>query len=336
MSNATISVVMATYNGSKYLSDQLDSLTSQSRLPDEILISDDCSTDDTVAILSRFKNETSLNVRIIRRERQLHFRENFLQTALEARSDFVAFCDQDDIWRHDKLERCAKYFPDPRVAMIVHPAETIDHQSKKIGHFRQGITKQAIMPPLSYDLWHGFWGFSIVFRRNLLDLLPIQDRFTDYIAPSHLISHDRWITFLAQMVGQTIEIDEELVKYRQHASNLFGKGSLFAISTGDELRNRTDRYIEIANQMLTVVASLDTATTKNYPLFDRDACKHFVTESLETLKRRRELYLEESRPKSIIKAVAALTDGTYRSSFSKKTKWRSFARDLQYLAFGSR
>ncbi|MFC7691191.1 glycosyltransferase [Paeniroseomonas aquatica] len=133
-SKKTLSIVLATYNGSKYIEAQLRSLANQTVIPDELLVSDDNSSDETVEILEHFQRESRFPVKIMRRVPALGFRENFLRTSLEARSDFIAFCDQDDIWREDKIEKCSKYFENKNISMIIHPAETIDKFSNTIGN----------------------------------------------------------------------------------------------------------------------------------------------------------------------------------------------------------
>ena len=99
---------------------------------------------------------------------------------------------KDDIWKVNKLERCSAYFDDRNISLIAHSAKTIDGSSKMIGGFRQGINKTKITPLMSYDVWSTFWGFSLVFRREILYITSAKDRFIDYLSPGHMIAHDRW------------------------------------------------------------------------------------------------------------------------------------------------
>jgi len=98
-----VSIALATFNGEKYLVPQLESLAGQSQLPAELIISDDCSVDRTLEIARDFAGRAPFPVRILRNERRIGFRANFMRAVEHCGSDLVAFCDQDDIWEPEKL-----------------------------------------------------------------------------------------------------------------------------------------------------------------------------------------------------------------------------------------
>lgn len=328
----TLSIVMATYNGARYIEQQLQSLSNQTVLPDEIIISDDNSDDGTFDIIEDFKKNSGIQVKTIRRVPGLGFRDNFLHTSLEARGDFIAFCDQDDVWRSDKIEICSKYFDDNNVSMIVHQATTIDGSSNPIGEFRQNINSTVLKSPLSYDPWGTFWGFSIVYRRELLSIVSVESRFRDYISPQHLIAHDRWITFLGQLVGATAEVDECLVGYRQHDANLFGQGSGGKIRTTTDLVERTDLYIEVTRQMLSIIHSLDDQYEKIFPLYNKENCIEFFERAMAQLQARKEIYAESSKLKALLNAGVALSRKTYTNVHDDKFRWKSLVSDVRFIA----
>lgn len=332
MSEKTVSIVMATCEGARYIDEQLGSLAEQTLRPCEIIVADDASTDDTLESVQRFARASDVPVRIIARTARLGFRENFLQAAREARGDFVAFCDQDDVWRRDKLERCARYFDDPSVSLIVHPARIIDRESRETGDFPQGIRGTTVRAPLSYDPWGTFWGFSITYRRSLLDVFPPDGRFIDYISPRHLIAHDRWISFLGQMVGATVEIDEPLVGYRQHETNVFGQGLGNRLALGRDARDRSDVYLKATRQMLRVVSAMPADLSARFPLYSKGRCVDFVRRALAQLEARAEIYRSPSRSTALRYTCAALQQGNYRGVNDGRIRWRSLGRDLQYLA----
>src|SRR3974390_587677 len=170
----TVSVVLATHNGAKYIEEQIRSIAAQTLSPFELIVSDDASTDNTLQVTRKVLSECNLRTRIVRNEKALGFRDNFLRACLLAQGNFIAFSDQDDIWHPDKLEKCSAFFEDRRVSLIVHTAKLIDHDSNHIGAFRQGITDTTINPPLSYDPWGTFWGFSMVFRREIIEMVDIK------------------------------------------------------------------------------------------------------------------------------------------------------------------
>src|SRR5215468_3203294 len=98
-----ISIVMATYNGGQFVASQLESLAGQSKLPYELIVSDDCSKDDTISIVHNFIKHSPFRVRICRSQYNKGFRQNFIDTMMLCSSSLIAFCDQDDVWHKDKL-----------------------------------------------------------------------------------------------------------------------------------------------------------------------------------------------------------------------------------------
>lgn len=99
-----VSVVMCTYNGERYLREQLDSIVAQTYPIHELIIQDDRSTDNTVGILQEYARKYPY-IRLYRNERNLGFNQNFRQAILKATGDFIAVCDQDDIWLPEKIAR---------------------------------------------------------------------------------------------------------------------------------------------------------------------------------------------------------------------------------------
>lgn len=99
------SVVMSTYNGEKYITEQLDSLRTQSQSADEVIIADDCSTDHTVEIVRRYINQHNLSDwQVIVNQHNKGWRRNFMEAMWSASGDLIFPCDQDDIWRNDKIK----------------------------------------------------------------------------------------------------------------------------------------------------------------------------------------------------------------------------------------
>lgn len=111
---------------------------------------------------------SKISIRIFRNSPALGFRDSFLCEALRARGHFVAFCDQNDIWDPRKIELCSRHIDDRAVSMIAHTALSVDAGNRALRLFSQGIQRDGVKPPLSYDPWLTFFGFSIVFRRDLL------------------------------------------------------------------------------------------------------------------------------------------------------------------------
>jgi glycosyltransferase involved in cell wall biosynthesis len=219
----TISVALASYNGARYLAAQLDSLASQTRPPDELVICDDASTDATMDIAAAFAARVPFPVRIERNPAQLGYRVNFMKAASLCRSDIIAFCDQDDVWLPHKLQACRDAYTDPDILMVYHNATVVTEGLAPIGTLsRQQGAPQAVNPPRSIEPWHFGLGFTQTFRRELLTFAAHWPHSVDFYNASRREAHDQWFFFLASSLGTIRYIAEPLVQYRQHGSNLFG------------------------------------------------------------------------------------------------------------------
>ncbi|OWV83250.1 hypothetical protein ATY79_14825 [Rhizobium sp. R693] len=330
--NQRISIVLATFNGERFLDQQLQSLLSQTVKPFEVIVSDDNSTDHTDGLIVSFEKRAPFPVRRLKNKPSLGFRENFLNAASKASGDWIAFCDQDDIWRRDKLEVCQGFFTAEGVTQIVHQARLIDSSGTAIGSFNQGIERTSVRPALFYDVWHTFLGFSMMVRRDVMNTLPFSERFVDYIEPKHLIAHDRWGFFLAQTLGKTVEIAEPLVCYRQHASNLFGKSGRGSTQAAD-IRRKNLGYIEATRGMLGCIAKLPRMTEAQFPGFRREVALGVYASALSQVEARANIY-ELDRHLAFAELVRLILAGAYRSAQNGRLRWRSVARDLAYC-FGA-
>ncbi|KKX24893.1 glycosyltransferase [Rhizobium sp. LC145] len=329
----TISVVLATFNGERYLTEQLTSILRQTRPPNEVVVSDDNSQDGTGRILDRFEREAPFPVIRLRNAVALGFRENFLAAASKATGDWIAYCDQDDIWRADKLEKCGSFFDEEGVTQIAHQAELIDEHGNRIGTFTQGIGKTCVRPSLFYDVWGTFWGFSMVFRREILTLIPAAQRFIDYIQPQHLIAHDRWAFFLSQSLGLTVEIAEPLVDYRQHSTNLFGSRSRRQTQGRAAIHSKNCAYIKATEGMLDCIRNLPGDIEERFPAFRRDKALSVLSAALRQVEARGKLY-ESNLHSRFAHLGYLLLAGGYKGAHDGRLRWRSIGRDLAYCCGG--
>lgn len=331
----TVSVVIATYNGSAFIREQLESVINQTIKPIEIIVADDGSSDETLDIVRSIAARSAVAIKIKVNDSNLGFRDNFLMAALSAKGDFVAFCDQDDIWDLEKLACAAHHFDNKNISLIVHAASSLDQATGKLVKFTQGIERTGVKPPLSYDPWLTFFGFSIVFRRELLSLANIEGRFRDFIVPKEKIAHDRWIVFLGQVVGETAEFDKPLVTYRQHSTNLFGDGRRSQKTRGYDPIKEFDDYISATADMVEVIRNLPTETEVTFPLFDRRKAIDFFQRALHQLEQRKRVYISRNRRRGLLAVVGNIRSGVYRSVHRDDIRWRSIARDLKYCAIRS-
>ena len=212
----SVSVAMGTYNGEKYIREQLDSLASQSRLPLELVITDDGSTDATLDIVEAFRQTAPFIVRVYRNESRLGFADNFLKAAALCRGDLIAFCDQDDIWMADKLRICTASFADPEVLLVIHSAQTLWGDGRR-GRFYPEFTRTRVLPFGSCDPISSVPGFAMMTRSELLKMADSRG-----CRPAKVYNHDLWAWFLAASAGRIVTLADVLALYRQHESNAFG------------------------------------------------------------------------------------------------------------------
>ena len=220
----SISVAMATFNGAPYILAQLQSLAKQSILPNELVVSDDGSTDATLDIIEQFSLSAPFKVLINRNAVRLGFADNFLKAAQLTNSRWIAFCDQDDIWFPRKIETVLKTIgSDEELHLIVHTSKILrgDTLTTEI----VGPKNAGLHLPLTLHPLHVFNGHALVFDRVLLDVLRVEARPFSPHTMTLRMPHDDWITFLGGALGKTHILKEPLVQYRHHEGNISSPSS---------------------------------------------------------------------------------------------------------------
>lgn len=212
-----ISAVVASFNGSEHIAEQLDSIAGQTLPPVEIIVSDDGSTDATVERVREFAARSAVPVVIVENQHQLGYPENFLRAALRARGELIAFSDQDDVWLPEKLSHAAAAFRDPAVMLWVHEARVVDEQLRPLPdkRFHTGFAKRTAHA----DPLHPLHGSHSVFRSELLRYLPPEHRPAS-VYGRHPAEHDEWIKFAAVALGQVARDRDSLMLYRRHDAAL--------------------------------------------------------------------------------------------------------------------
>lgn len=220
----SVSVAMATYNGAAYIRQQLDSIAAQRVLPNELVVTDDGSSDDTVSIVRKFALDAPFPVRVHQNASRLGYRANFMHNVSLCQSDLIAFCDQDDVWSPRKIERLQSSFSDPDVLLSFHESWLITEEGERTG-LANIFPLPAANPPCSiFSLLNPF-GFSIMFRRSLLGFSDLWAESVDSFETTNRMAHDQWVFFLASALGTVLFVDEPLASYRQHGSNTHGLSS---------------------------------------------------------------------------------------------------------------
>ncbi|MFC0398976.1 glycosyltransferase [Paraburkholderia rhizosphaerae] len=214
----SVSVAMATCNGMRYLAAQLESLARQTWLPAELVVTDDASSDDTVKIVEVFARTAPFPVRLHINPKRLGYRANFMKAAQLCESDVIAFCDQDDVWLEDKLAVCIERFVHTDALLVCHNATVTDSELLAIDTLARDAPPAAYnaalsVGPLAYGL-----GFTLLFRRQLMEFAPLWPQSIDFHDGTNREGHDQWFFFLANVFGPIVYIDTPLACYRRHAS----------------------------------------------------------------------------------------------------------------------
>lgn len=237
-----ISVAMCSYNGGRYIEAQLESIAAQERAPDDLVICDDCSSDDTLQIIEGFRRRAAFPVRVVVNHKNLGTSKNFEQAIGLCDGDIILLADQDDVWLPQKLGRIEAAFEcNQETGLVLTNAEVVDEN----------------LTPLGYDLWRfvgltkderrlieGGRGYSIVLLRAITYgvTMAFHARYKNLILPlpahqvvfnSPLPIHDTWIALLIAAVARVAVVDEKLTKYRQHAQQQAGAASLTRATQSD-------------------------------------------------------------------------------------------------------
>jgi glycosyltransferase involved in cell wall biosynthesis len=206
MTDPKISIAMATYNGANYLQEQLDSFTRQTRLPDELIVTDDGSTDDTVELLEAFRTIVPFAVRIYRNEVRLGFAKNFEKALSLCSGDIVFLSDQDDVWFPDKIERVVTAFVDKGTSLVINDQVLTDGALNPTS-----FTKLGNIESLGFSEREFITGCCTAVRSNLLSIiLPI---------PAEMYTHDGWIHKICRILEVRKVIRTPLQYYRRHGGN---------------------------------------------------------------------------------------------------------------------
>ena len=216
-----VSVALATYNGAQYIEQLLDSLAAQQHLPFELVVGDDCSNDDTVALLQRFASRSPFPVRVSVNPRRFGYADKFLAVATECVGDVVAFCDQDDVWHSDKLSAVVEGFGSSEdIVLVAHYARVVDASGAGLGRTFPRTSLSGRYSTKTLPLDH-FPGFALTVKRELFTAAPHGLRPSGDDPRAGLLSHDTWVWLLARCIGESLIVPDRLVSYRQH-ENLFG------------------------------------------------------------------------------------------------------------------
>lgn len=218
----TISVAMCTYNGTRFLKAQLDSILDQTLQPNEIIICDDCSSDGTVTLARDLLSDWGGKWQVVENETNLGFRQNFEKAIQLCHGDIIFLSDQDDVWMPHKIEEMIWIFRTyPEVVLAFHDAKLVDENLRVLApSFWKTLDFEAarfLKKDYRQLLGHNVvQGSACAFRRELVArACPF---------PEGAI-HDEWLALTALSIGEIFPVAETLLAYRQWRENALGAGT---------------------------------------------------------------------------------------------------------------
>lgn len=211
INSCLVSVVIATFNGEQFLQQQLDSIINQSYKDLEIIIVDDCSKDNTITIINEYAFKDTRIV-LIQNETNLGYIKNFEKGCTIAKGEFIALCDQDDVWHPDKIKRSLENIENK--ALIYCDSVLCDKELKPIGvNISNRVSCLDFNNPLQQAIFCRIYGHATLIRKDLINkAIPFLS----------VIPHDWWLCYLATFNGGIKYLPLPLAYYRQHSNNIFG------------------------------------------------------------------------------------------------------------------
>lgn len=238
-----ISVCIATYNGQKYIAAQLESILKQLSVNDEVVISDDSSTDRTVDVIKEFNDN---RVRLYEHNRSHNPVFNFENALKKTSGDIIFLSDQDDIWLDNKVKVMVKLLHS--YDLVVCDCILIDEDETVLND--SFFELRGSGPGFIRNIYkNSYLGCCIAFKRHILEkALPF---------PKAIPMHDMWLGMIGELFGKTYFCREQLVKYRRHGNNFSPTLGKNTYSVAQKFRFRLiilyytiRRYIKYNNPIL--------------------------------------------------------------------------------------
>lgn len=321
-----LSVVLATFNGERYLPEQLESLRSQTRQPDELIVGDDGSADTTLSIVARFAKVSTFPVTIIRRQ-NVGFVANFLMSCEAAHSNVLAFADQDDIWHPSKLQRSLDALQCHDAALVMHGAYTVDYRLHPTRSGYPNPRRLLVSEQFHGRVWPQAYGNTMLFRRSLLD--GCNWRLRPRARSGGLLNHDELVALLATVRGRTVRLPDRLLLYRQHDGNVAGARP---VRLHRMLRIQSDNsaiQTDIVEGLQLLQEWAEYFCNLHHDADSRLKCRIYFDSAAAAL-RSRATRLSYPRFRSGAAILASALRGEYAPSTPASLGWGTFARDLYH------
>lgn len=232
-----ISVALASFNGSRFILPQVESILEQLGADDELVVADNGSTDGTWEILTDL-SKRDLRVKIFLNDQIKGVIQNFAYALQQCQGEIIFLADQDDLWYPTKVKAILDVFDrNSPVLLIQSDAELIDENGQLLEPSFFALRQSG--PGVLKNFWRNtYQGCTLAFRKSLLAVaLPF---------PAHLPMHDMWLGILAEWTGKVLFIPDRLTAYRRHAGN---KSGLLPRETRQVIRWRVDLAIALISRL---------------------------------------------------------------------------------------
>lgn len=286
MSKDRISIAMTTFNGERYLQEQLNSLYTQTRVPDEVFVSDDGSEDSTVDILKEFQHKYGLKYCI--NDHSIGVNMNFEHAIRSCSGDYIMICDQDDIWLPEKIEKTynkMKEIEEDKPSVVSSQHWIINGNGEIISK-KTNIKKDSLACADTLLMPAGTsQGCSLMINKKLLDNLKSFPKTEDCM-------YDSYISFICASIGLKYNMSNPLMLYRHHDNNVLARISL-------EKKNISRHLLSLLRELF----SPATIPYKRRAIFDmirRDYESIFTNEAKSVYEQAYSYFSSNSRIEQIV------------------------------------
>ena len=266
-----VDILLATYNGEKYLREQIDSILNQSYKDFRLLISDDCSNDLTRSILEEYKNKDS-RIEVFFQENNLGVVKNFEFLLGKVEAKYYMFSDQDDIWKENKIEKSLSKIEEG-FDLVYSDLEVVDENLNVI--YESYWKLKGIYDKIKkYNNFNSLYLNNFVTGCTMISRKELINKFLPLPNTSKYVLHDYWISLILSQDGRISYIEEPLIKYRQHKNNKVGsKKKSDELKSIDEIRKL---FIEVKKEHFKVfIENEDKFNSEDIKNLNRKALEYY-------------------------------------------------------------
>lgn len=288
-----ISVALATYNGELYLKKQLISIIEQSMPVDEIVIVDDCSTDNTIEIINDVKKNTSVDIHLFKNKKNIGYKKIFHKAISLCKGDYIFLCDQDDLWYKDKVALMMNVMlNNPLINVLSTSFEIIDENDNVINNkLRKNkannnlIDRTLIKDSINKMTIEDVFFSNISQGCSMLLTRYFANKFLDFY--DFALPHDWFINLLAADMNSLYFYNKILFKYRIHSNNTIGFKDKQTIQDKITLENRLLQ----AKTILLVIDTLKHLNIETVNLNNINEIKEFMEKHIYYVEHKKIIHI---------------------------------------------